>query len=814
MLSVDTVSTDEGDAYGELYYRTQCGPIPYERSEPWLSSFAAKAAEIIRSLAPATVLDAGCAFGFLVEALWDRGVEARGIDISPYAISRVRPDMEGFCAVASLTDPIEGRYDLVTCIEVLEHLQPPDALIAVKHMAAASDAILFSSTPDDFSERTHVNVRPILYWLQQFAAVQFRPDVSYDASYIAPHAILFRRTDQPPCDALLGLFSEHIRLRLLWTRQTVQLRSQNTVVARTTDEVGRMQMELDALRRSLARSDRGRILTLTRHFLARNDATAARTEATQSRLAADALKQALAGARRELEEQLRKAAQTSNDNLKLMEELAQLRSIVELDRVRISALEEINANLASRGTAAEEQLRVLEASTFWRATAPLRRAADRLPVPVRSRLRRTARAAYRLTRSLRRQSSGPGPAPASLDAGWTTQPKTTIARGQVRDVGMILSSRFSQLRPLRVFPAAGAAPRVTVVTDSINAGSLYGGVGTSLILGTLLANRLGAALRIATRAEAAQSENFGHVLRAHAIAMPSHVEFISASPADSDALDLHGGDLFLTTSWWTTATTLQSVSAKQIVYLIQEDERMFYPHGDDHLRAAEVLSDERLRFVINSELLCDHFRNTGLGIIADRGVWFEPAFPHASYYWESTRQPRPQFLFYARPGNLRNLYYRGLEAIDLAVNRKILDTQRWDFTFVGRDLEAVALSDGTLPRLLSNLNWADYCELVRTCDVGLTLMYTPHPSYPPLDIAASGGIAVTNTFANKHSLDRYSDNIICTEPTVEALVIAIARAVALAGDVDLRRRHYESSRFNRSWQETLDPVVATLAREV
>src|SRR5688572_3610133 len=106
--------------YGPEYYRERFGAIPYERNAHWLNFFGGIADELIRSLRPATVFDAGCAWGFLVEAFWDRGVEARGSDISEYAIANVRPDMRKHCRVASVADPIpHGPYDLVTCIEVL-----------------------------------------------------------------------------------------------------------------------------------------------------------------------------------------------------------------------------------------------------------------------------------------------------------------------------------------------------------------------------------------------------------------------------------------------------------------------------------------------------------------------------------------------------------------------------------------------------------------------------------------------------------------------------------------------------------------------
>src|SRR5689334_22980048 len=81
---------DEAVQYGEAYFQNYWGGGgPYERNERWLGFFAEVADGIVRDLAPKTVLDAGCAMGFLVEALRQRGVEASGIDVSEYAISKV-----------------------------------------------------------------------------------------------------------------------------------------------------------------------------------------------------------------------------------------------------------------------------------------------------------------------------------------------------------------------------------------------------------------------------------------------------------------------------------------------------------------------------------------------------------------------------------------------------------------------------------------------------------------------------------------------------------------------------------------------------
>jgi len=204
-----------GEAYGSEYYAKHCGPVPYDRESPeWQQFFGTIADQLIRTLRPRRVFDAGCAHGFLVEALRDRGVEAWGRDISTFAISQVRPDLRPYCAVGSIADPIEGRYDLVTCIEVLEHMEEDAAIRAVAAMTAATDRLLFSSSPTDFDEPTHINVRPTLYWLRLFAERGFAPRSAYDLAFVTPHALLLERREDGRREADLAACAELVRLRL------------------------------------------------------------------------------------------------------------------------------------------------------------------------------------------------------------------------------------------------------------------------------------------------------------------------------------------------------------------------------------------------------------------------------------------------------------------------------------------------------------------------------------------------------------------------------------------------------------------------
>ena len=118
----------------------------YERSDHWLALLGDAAERIVSELAPARVLDVGCAHGFLVEVLRDRGVDASGFDISDYAISQAGPDLAPHLRVGNVLEPIPGRYDLVTCIGVLEHLDEGDAPAAVANICAVTDYVIFSAT--------------------------------------------------------------------------------------------------------------------------------------------------------------------------------------------------------------------------------------------------------------------------------------------------------------------------------------------------------------------------------------------------------------------------------------------------------------------------------------------------------------------------------------------------------------------------------------------------------------------------------------------------------------------------------------------
>lgn len=388
-----------------------------------------------------------------------------------------------------------------------------------------------------------------------------------------------------------------------------------------------------------------------------------------------------------------------------------------------------------------------------------------------------------------------------------------IDQGSARE---LVAARFEACSPLQIFaiPNVDGKKRISIVTDSINSGSLYGGVGTAIIIAALLAESTKSHLRVVTRTERAKPENLGHILKTYGIQLDKEVEFSFAPFYDKrHEIDLLEGERFITTSWWTTAATMASVPHGSVIYLLQEDERMFYPYGDDHLRCSTIMRSKEVRYLINTQLLFDHLVSEGFSNIAKNGMWFEPAFP-ADVFFPRTAKPESKlkFLFYARPNNLRNLFYFGIDLLEEAVAQGILDLGIWDVVLVGKDIPKVVLGETYVPAIRENLAWSEYAELIGGVDLGLCLMYTPHPSYPPLDLAASGAVVVTNQFANKLDLGAYSKNIVCSELDRASMLEALAEGIRLASDAMARESNYQASRLRRDWRLSTADVIRNVAK--
>jgi SAM-dependent methyltransferase len=193
-----SVSGTSAEDYTSCYYNAADlgGYDEYRWDNPvWQTHMRMLADRVIALAEPRRVLDVGCARGLWVQALRERHVEAFGIDVSEHAIESADPEVRPYLRVQEATKPFEDRYDLVICSEVLEHMAPADAQLAIDNMCAAADRILFSSSPADFDEPTHVNTKPTPTWVSWFAERGFFRRTDVDVTFHNPWSVYFERAE-------------------------------------------------------------------------------------------------------------------------------------------------------------------------------------------------------------------------------------------------------------------------------------------------------------------------------------------------------------------------------------------------------------------------------------------------------------------------------------------------------------------------------------------------------------------------------------------------------------------------------------------
>ncbi len=105
-------------------------------------------------LAGKRVLDVGCGGGILAEAIAKKGANVKGIDLSEKALkvavlhsleSGVQVNYE-LIAAEALAAREAGQYDVVTCMEMLEHVPDPSAIVQACATLVKPGGRLFFST--------------------------------------------------------------------------------------------------------------------------------------------------------------------------------------------------------------------------------------------------------------------------------------------------------------------------------------------------------------------------------------------------------------------------------------------------------------------------------------------------------------------------------------------------------------------------------------------------------------------------------------------------------------------------------------------
>jgi glycosyltransferase involved in cell wall biosynthesis len=290
---------------------------------------------------------------------------------------------------------------------------------------------------------------------------------------------------------------------------------------------------------------------------------------------------------------------------------------------------------------------------------------------------------------------------------------------------------------------------------------------------------------------------------------------------ESQGLEVSRADRFVATTWWSAhvaAHAARVLGGERFLYLIQEYEPFTFQMGTYAALASQSYGFPHFA-LFSTELLRDYFRRHAIGVYAEgaeAGDRASAAFENAitaidpPTVAELARRSTRRLLFYARPEPhaARNMFDLGVLALDRALEQGAL--AGWELHGIGAvdGGRRIDLGGGARLDLLARTGQRAYAEVLRDHDVGLALMYTPHPSLVPIEMASAGMLTVTNSFENKtaEALTAISSNLITAEPSVEAIAAALGQAAAGVEDFE-RRARGSAVQWSRDWDRSFDDAL-------
>ena len=273
--------------------------------------------------------------------------------------------------------------------------------------------------------------------------------------------------------------------------------------------------------------------------------------------------------------------------------------------------------------------------------------------------------------------------------------------------------------------------------------------------------------------------------RARALGLePENIEIVQPTPG-SAVIAVRRHELFVTFNWWITLNLLPVLRSQQehfgqpalpFLYLIQEYEPQFYPFSTTHMLSRSAFEPTWPCWgIFNTVELYDYFTSQGHRL--DRSFVFEPKLADAlrPFLAKEACQRARRIVVYGRPGIPRNCFSALLKGLKLWSQRHP-EFEDWEVLSVGLPHRPFSLGAGRKMHSIGKLSLEAYAELLREAAVGMSLMSSPHPSYPPLEMAHFGVLTITNRYANK-DLSSSHDNIISLD---DIRPETIAKALALA----------------------------------
>jgi hypothetical protein len=319
-------------------------------------------------------------------------------------------------------------------------------------------------------------------------------------------------------------------------------------------------------------------------------------------------------------------------------------------------------------------------------------------------------------------------------------------------------------------PSKISGARLNLIIPTINQELAFGGINTSLQFWDSLASFYDN-VRIIIMGDYSSST----ILRYSHYQFVSLDEDVNASKQIVSLLKKYGNnlpvskeDIFITT-FWKTAYIAQRLTSwqsqefnqpiKPIIYLIQDFEPSFYPWSSKYSLARSTYEYQNpMIAVFNTKTLQDYFHLQNYRF--DHEYSFEPSLNKVLLdnllKLKGTTKGR-KIIIYGRPSTPRNAFSIIVESIRIW-QKQFPEANKWEILSAGESHPDIPINDNLVIKSLGKLSLEDYAVTLANSAIGISLMVSPHPSYPPLEMAHSGMQVITNDFENKN-LSLWHENI-------------------------------------------------------
>ncbi len=362
---------------------------------------------------------------------------------------------------------------------------------------------------------------------------------------------------------------------------------------------------------------------------------------------------------------------------------------------------------------------------------------------------------------------------------------------------------------LKAKPELAQGPdRVVIFVPTLNPTEAFAGIATAIDLGLGLLQRGQHVAFVATDMPIAQRNATRQFLQSRLQApWPENRCDVFCGVTDQ-TLVLHPNDQFIATAWWTAQIAQDCTRtigrSDPFWYLIQDFEPCFYPWGTEYAMA-RASYDLPHKPIFNSAPLQQHFIEMGLA--TDHDLCFHPAIQtNAFAHPRAAAGKRRRLMIYGRPDVARNLFPLCIDALGTWLEESGIGKDDLDIVSLGQRHEDIELPGDIVLRSLGKLSWEDYPRYLASVDMGLSLMCSPHPSHPPIEMAMAGVRVVTNDYGPK-CLGTLSNNIISVDLSRDSLVQALHTAW-IAGPASPQT--IDLSALGPEFDEMLDQLTAQL----